>query len=426
VGGVYGRMTNPYKGNSAHGKDLCELMRRINALTTPYLRWGSSGSEDGQFSNPSGLALDASGNVWVADCDNARVQQFDADGTFVSKWGKPYDGLPFDDDEFRYIDGIDIGPDGNVYAINWGQNMVKRMTPAGALVNTIGSGGDIWILGVCAASDNYVYYGCAGYVRKFTQAGALQSSVSLGSSYTCRGLVYGDGGLYCAILGGSPSTFKIVKYDPADWSVLAEFASSGTGNGQFGFAAYYGLSILGGNLFVTDGANDRVQKLTLDGTFVLSYVFNAPSGCTATADYLYVSEQTTCKVARLSMVCAPIEFYAYSPATKASIGDYPDDDALDTVQFVTRNLTQMRDAIEVIVAEGYYLNPATSNPYNWTGASADNLYYVAMGNRTKYGATGGAKYTWTRTDAQMKNTPLYDIDIGEIYECVVTLENADT
>jgi hypothetical protein len=62
--------------------------------------------------------------------------------------------------------------------------------------------------------------------------------------------------------------------------------------------------------------------------------------------------------------------------------------------------------------------------YDWTDLSPTNLYFLAMGDRAKYGATGGAKYDWTRTREQMLLTPTYDIDIGEIYECVAVLKAA--
>ena len=76
----------------------------------------------------------------------------------------------------------------------------------------------------------------------------------------------------------------------------------------------------------------------------------------------------------------------------------------------------------------------------------DNLYFVAMGDRSDYGATDGAKYTWTRTLINNPDTGntisdtggqfvddvtgdavrllLTDMDIGEIEECVSTLEAA--
>ena len=36
----------------------------------------SAGEGDGEFANPSGIAVDPSGNVYVADTSNARIQKF--------------------------------------------------------------------------------------------------------------------------------------------------------------------------------------------------------------------------------------------------------------------------------------------------------------------------------------------------------------
>jgi DNA-binding beta-propeller fold protein YncE len=39
-------------------------------------KWGSQGTGDGQFDLPAGVAVDGSGNVFVADSDNHRIQKF--------------------------------------------------------------------------------------------------------------------------------------------------------------------------------------------------------------------------------------------------------------------------------------------------------------------------------------------------------------
>ncbi len=48
-------------------------------------QWGSTGSEQGQFQGVKGIALDAQGNVYVADSGNKRIQVFDGDGKFKSQ-----------------------------------------------------------------------------------------------------------------------------------------------------------------------------------------------------------------------------------------------------------------------------------------------------------------------------------------------------
>jgi hypothetical protein len=49
--------------------------------------WGSTGAENGQFTGVKSLAVDAQGNVYVADAGNKRIQVFDADGNFKSQFG---------------------------------------------------------------------------------------------------------------------------------------------------------------------------------------------------------------------------------------------------------------------------------------------------------------------------------------------------
>ena len=48
---------------------------------------GSFGSGDGEFFCPNGVTTDADGNVYVADSCNHRVQKFTGAGMFLTKWG---------------------------------------------------------------------------------------------------------------------------------------------------------------------------------------------------------------------------------------------------------------------------------------------------------------------------------------------------
>lgn len=64
------------KGTTSIGSGVC--------FTTT---WGSYGKGDGQFIAPFGVAVDPSGNVFVTDNQNHRIQKFTGTGTFLDKWG---------------------------------------------------------------------------------------------------------------------------------------------------------------------------------------------------------------------------------------------------------------------------------------------------------------------------------------------------
>src|SRR5262249_13409451 len=50
-------------------------------------KWGSAGIANGQFDNPSEIAVDVTGNVYVVDTNNNRIQKFRGDGVFLTAWG---------------------------------------------------------------------------------------------------------------------------------------------------------------------------------------------------------------------------------------------------------------------------------------------------------------------------------------------------
>lgn len=50
-------------------------------------KWGAFGFGNGQFNQPTGITVDASGDVYVTGPFNQRIQKFDANGTFLTMWG---------------------------------------------------------------------------------------------------------------------------------------------------------------------------------------------------------------------------------------------------------------------------------------------------------------------------------------------------
>ena len=57
--------------------------------------WGSDGNGDGEFNDPTSVAVDpATNKVYVADPINKRIQVFDENGKFLTKWSVPEWGEP--------------------------------------------------------------------------------------------------------------------------------------------------------------------------------------------------------------------------------------------------------------------------------------------------------------------------------------------
>jgi DNA-binding beta-propeller fold protein YncE len=86
------------------------------------MTFGSEGTDPGYFNGPAGLAVDPAGSIYVADHANHRVQKFDSNGTLLSYWGMFGDGPG----EFRYTLDVAIGPDGSIYVSDAGGSRVQK------------------------------------------------------------------------------------------------------------------------------------------------------------------------------------------------------------------------------------------------------------------------------------------------------------
>ncbi len=112
--------------------DTLKLLRKIGTtghrheLTSP-----------GDFSKPAGLAVDPEGNLYVADTMNNRIEIFDADGQFISTFGKAGDGPGY----FARPKGVAIDGDGHIWVADGAQDRVQVFTKEGQLLISLGGHG---------------------------------------------------------------------------------------------------------------------------------------------------------------------------------------------------------------------------------------------------------------------------------------------
>ena len=127
--------------------------------------FGNEGSAAGQVSSPQGVAVnDATGDVYVADTSNARVDEFDSSGNFVRAWGWGVaDGASsfetctktceagvsgagagqFTTPAFIAVDNSSSASAGDVYVGDTGTNLVQKFDASGHLITAWGTGGQL-------------------------------------------------------------------------------------------------------------------------------------------------------------------------------------------------------------------------------------------------------------------------------------------
>ena len=100
-------------------------IQKFNSNGQFISKWGTLGSADGQFNMPYKLAFDRYNNLYVADCENNRIQRFSASGVFQAKWGSfgATDGCMYS------VQGIAIGYSGKIYIADTGNDRVQHFTP---------------------------------------------------------------------------------------------------------------------------------------------------------------------------------------------------------------------------------------------------------------------------------------------------------
>ncbi|MEH2414521.1 scytonemin biosynthesis PEP-CTERM protein ScyF [Nostoc sp.] len=87
--GVAGTRISPVSGNIFVADQYNNRVQVLDPNGKPLYTFGSAGSGPGQLLQPIGIEVDDQENVYVADSINSRVQVFDKNGKFLTSYGQP-------------------------------------------------------------------------------------------------------------------------------------------------------------------------------------------------------------------------------------------------------------------------------------------------------------------------------------------------
>jgi sugar lactone lactonase YvrE len=129
------------------------LIRKITpgGIVTTLAGSGAVGSADGKgtaasFFNPVGVAVDKNGNIYVADTHNSLVRKVTPDGVVTTIAGKRTDSSMKATDalsvKFDNPAGIAVDTNGNVYVADWMNEVIRKISPEGKVTNLAGSLGN--------------------------------------------------------------------------------------------------------------------------------------------------------------------------------------------------------------------------------------------------------------------------------------------
>ncbi len=266
--------------------------------------WGSPGSGDGQFSNPADVAVAPDGDVYVADRGNYRIEHLSAAGAYLGKWGS-FGTEPgqFSDD----LVAVAVAPSGKVFTLDQvskgGTRLrVQRFSATGAYEVGWGAATGSALGQFDEPSD--IAVGPSGTVY-VVEAGnrRVQSFDADGGSAASWGTVGGGGegqfskpvgiavnqstgNVYVADAGATPR----VQEFSSSGSFITQWGSAGGTPGQFSFESLAAIAVgPEGDVFTREATHEgeRYQRFGSSGEFVgESYWYTAedPHGLAVTGD----------------------------------------------------------------------------------------------------------------------------------------------
>jgi glucose/arabinose dehydrogenase/DNA-binding beta-propeller fold protein YncE len=294
---------------------------------TQVLKWGNYGRAASKFSWPTAIAIDSStGNVYVADTVNNRIQAFSSNGTFITAWGD----IGRNNGSFNQPEGIAVGQQGNVYVADTVNNRIQAFSSNGTFITAWGDIGRNNGLfnqpeGIAVdSSTGNVYVADTGNNR----IQAFSSNGTFITAWGRYGLVNGlfnqpegiavdssTGNVYVADTGNN----RIQAFS-SNGTFKHEFGDFGIINSTFRFPEGIAVDSSTGNVYVADTGNNRIQAFSSNGTFIIQWGkfgledFRFPEGIAvdSSTGNVYVADTANHKIHNYASYVSPFVYTGFN------------------------------------------------------------------------------------------------------------------
>jgi len=253
---------------------------------------GSSNVGDGgpataaALSDAEGVAVDSTGNVFIADANDHRIRKIATDGTISTLAGDGFpgfsgDGGPASAARLNTPYGIAVGSDGTLYIADLGNNRVRQIAPDGTITTVNGTGQLLAPRNVAldAAGNLYVSEFGGQRVRRVGPHGKLTTIAGTGTAgFSGDGSAATNAQLNYPAGLAFDTAGNLYIADSSNNRVREVVAASGIittvlGTGDPGATLPNQLNVptgvaidSAGNLDVADSGNQRIQQLTASGS----------------------------------------------------------------------------------------------------------------------------------------------------------------
>ncbi|HEX5591771.1 MAG TPA: 6-bladed beta-propeller [Solirubrobacterales bacterium] len=259
------------KATSSQGTTFGNDLTFATASLTPTFstNFGSSGTGNGQFDQPTGIAVNPlNGNLVVPDEGNNRVQVFNEKGEYLSQFGSFGTG----NGQFNQPRAAGVDSKGNIWIIDTGNNRVEKFNEKGEYLSKFGSPGTgngqfSTPKNLTVDSKGNVWVADSGNkrVQKFNEKGEYVLQFSAGTNPI--GLDVDKAG---NVWSSNENETGAIEEHNEKGEFLQSFATKGTGTGQLREPRRLAVDA-NGYIWVPDALNNRVQVFNEKGEFVTKF-----------------------------------------------------------------------------------------------------------------------------------------------------------